>query len=282
MSIDNRVAVGRPTFGRARGSEPTPSPSRQTKPSAQSNAPAPAAAEQDSSFSMMRVVSRAFTTLVRNGATFGALIALAAIPERAIYHLIDPANPFASSISSIVLSLCIIVLQGALTKGAFDSFQGEPVTLGRCLDKGVKSFLPLLAIGFLSALGIGAFALLLIVPGVWLALGWSVVVPARIAETTGIGASFARSTELTRGYRWQILGLSLMLVAVTVLVAAVMAPLWGISLGGLSIFLLRNWLVRLVLAAITALCLASLYYELCLAKEGGMPQETGGPETGAV
>src|ERR1019366_6717937 len=156
MSIDNKLAASRPAFGRARTSPAAPSQPRAAQPRAPSSPRAPAAADDDPAFSMMRVITRALGASGRNAVTFAALLAAAVAPERALSLLMNADSPFAGSLSSIATSLCSILLQGALTRGAFDSFAGEPVTLGRCLDTGLKSFLALFAIGLLSALGVGA------------------------------------------------------------------------------------------------------------------------------
>jgi len=55
--------------------------------------------------------------------------------------------------------------------------------------------------------GIGIFIgfILLIVPGIILALMWALVIPVAVLEDTGLGDSISRSSELTKGSRLRIL-----------------------------------------------------------------------------
>jgi hypothetical protein len=54
-------------------------------------------------------------------------------------------------------------------------------------------------------LGIGFGFLFLIIPGIILALMWSLVIPVAVLEDTGLGDSMSRSSVLTKGSRLRIL-----------------------------------------------------------------------------
>lgn len=114
---------------------------------------------------------------------------------------------------------------------------------------------------------------LLIVPGILLALSWSVVLAVRVAENKSIGDCFGRSAALARGHRGGIFLLGLMLVLLTLPLGIVLAMVWGVPFSGLSIFMVRNWLLRAILTAVTGAGVAALYYELRLVKEGGATEE---------
>jgi hypothetical protein len=68
------------------------------------------------------------------------------------------------------------------------------------------------AIGFLVVLG----CIALIVPGVFLAVQWSLAVPAMILENKGIGDSMSRSTELTLGNRGRVFVIWLLFVILNI------------------------------------------------------------------
>jgi len=53
-----------------------------------------------------------------------------------------------------------------------------------------------------------------ILPGLWLSAVWWVIVPVALFEASGFG-SFGRSAVLTKGYRWPIIGLFLLLLTCT-------------------------------------------------------------------
>lgn len=66
--------------------------------------------------------------------------------------------------------------------------------------------------------------LALIVPGIILWLGWSMSVPVLIQERRGVFGSMSRSRALTKGNRWSLFGLFLILVIIAMVIQ------WGILL----------------------------------------------------
>ena len=58
--------------------------------------------------------------------------------------------------------------------------------------------------------------ILVIVPGIILLLMWWVYIPAIVVEGKGIIGAFGRSRELTRGRRWHILGLAVIVLVFTI------------------------------------------------------------------
>ena len=173
-----------------------------------------------------------------------------------------------------MLTICTYVLQAAVVRSTITYLNGEPNKLGDSLSAGFRSFLPIMIIAFLSLLGIGAGMVLLVVPGIILAVAWSVVIPVQVVENTGIGESFGRSRALTKGHRWQIFALVLMYFLLAIVAGLALNLLLGVSLirpGAAALaapFLIASWVLRVVLSAITAVGVASIYYELRLVKEG--------------
>lgn len=64
---------------------------------------------------------------------------------------------------------------------------------------------------------------LLIAPAMVLALAWSVSVPAIVFEHRGPLGGLARSSQLTKGRRWSIVGLFLLVMIIWVVVLAPIA-----------------------------------------------------------
>lgn len=113
-----------------------------------------------------------------------------------------------------------------------------------------------IAAGFGIALG-----LLLIIPGILLALRWSVVAQVAAVDHEGWLPALRRSGELARGHYWHIAGLVLITALLTggVELAAAAIPL-GSTSGAVSVGL--GILVRTITASFTALTLALLYFDL--------------------
>ena len=86
------------------------------------------------------------------------------------------------------------------------------------MTSGRRRLWPLLGINILTALGVALGLVLLIVPGVLLALAWCVAA-AVVAEEQALPAmeSFRRSAELTRGSRLNIFGLGLAFLVAEIL-----------------------------------------------------------------
>jgi hypothetical protein len=108
---------------------------------------------------------------------------------------------------SIVLILLGSFLAASLYRLALGELEGETPTPNAVFTAGAQMFLPLFAVNLLYFLAVALGMLLLIVPGVMMALAWCVAGPALLDQRTGIIQSFEESARLTRGNRWRLLGL---------------------------------------------------------------------------
>jgi hypothetical protein len=116
---------------------------------------------------------------------------------------------------------------------------------------------------------------LLIVPGFMLLVAWSMAVPARVAEQTGITESFGRSRELTAGYRWPIFGAIVILTLGSGVAQAAVRPLVAAGALSATVYLgaALTAVVTAILAVASATLHASMYYELRMIKEGVGPEQ---------
>jgi len=244
-------------------------------------------------FRMGRVVSRLFEALLANWVLFLALAALSTIPTMllSIYTVSDltqnmgmtPAGAIVpgrmgrffeiTALSSLLYLIFTFLLQAALTQSTVCWLNDEKPNFGNSLSVAVKNFLPLVGIAILAGLGVMLGMVLLFIPGIILALMWSVVVPVKIVEGTGIGESFGRSRSLTKGYRGRIFLLFLAYFIVAIVIGLVV----NLGMAGTMLpkpgdvnpaYMAVGWIVRVVLASITAVGVTSIYYECRLVKEG--------------
>lgn len=221
----------------------------------------PRPAQSNGVFQIGRVFGRMFGVLGPNIVTLVALIALAAVPERAMYHLATDSK-LMEQLSRLTLAVSGLLLQLAVMRLSFDSFAGNRTSLGASLGQAFRSFFPVLAISILAALPMMLALLLAIVPGVMLSLTWFAAIPVRIAEGAGILACFKRSAELTRGHRWKILAVFLLLGLALAPLLLTVQVLWGIPLSAHALFFDQNWLARLLFNTALGLVLAAAYFEL--------------------
>jgi hypothetical protein len=183
------------------------------------------------------------------------------------------------ALAFIIQIICTYLLQAALVQGTISDLNGEQTSLSSTLSTGLSLALPVLVISIVSLLAIGLGFLLLVVPGAIFAIGWSVAVPVCVVERTGIKDALSRSWELTKGYRWRIFWLVLMYAIAAYLCAVLVMVFAGLSLAGVTTtlnntpFIVLTWVLRVVLAVITAIGITAIYYELRTVKEGMAPQE---------
>jgi hypothetical protein len=109
--------------------------------------------------------------------------------------------------------------------------RGGATSIGECFARGFARALPALGLLILWGLGVWLGMILLVVPGVILICMWSVSVPVLMAENAGIFASFGRSRALTKGSRWPILGLLLIVLIAFYLISLVLGAVGLFSLG---------------------------------------------------
>jgi hypothetical protein len=137
---------------------------------------------------------------------------------------------------------------------------GHRPRLTQVAARGLRVLPEVAAAVIAAGFGIG-LGLLLIIPGILLALRWSVVAQVAAVDHEGWLPALRRSGELARGHYWHIAGLILITVLLTggVELAAAAIPL-GSTSGAVSVAL--GILVRTITASFTALTLALLYFDL--------------------
>jgi hypothetical protein len=192
-----------------------------------------AAWTEERSLSIGTILSRTFGTLSDNPvATFGIAFLFGALPQLLYSYFVgstlamaDQSSAiavFAVSIASFaVFMLLSMLVQGALVRAAVAHAEGERANLAQCIGTGLSAAVPLIGLSILMLLGIMFGFMLLFVPGIILYLMWSVAVPALVAEEEGVFAAFSRSRALTKGARWKIFGLLLLVLVLIFIFSAV-------------------------------------------------------------
>jgi hypothetical protein len=123
------------------------------------------------------------------------------------------------------------MLQGAVFYGAMRDLDGERASADDCLRAGRRRWGTLLGLTIWSGLLVGLGFIFLIVPGVILALRWSVAGPIVALEGRGIQEAMERSGKLTEGRR----GAIFLLFAILLLAALFLGGVIGVAGAGLTI-----------------------------------------------
>ena len=78
-------------------------------------------------------------------------------------------------------------------------YLGEQPTVGESISFGARRVLSVILLSILYAIGLVIPFLLLVIPGIWLAVKWSVSYPALLFEGIGPVKALGRSFELDQG-----------------------------------------------------------------------------------
>jgi hypothetical protein len=241
-------------------------------------------------FDFGRVTSRTFGLVGRNFVPFAVLSLIFAGLPAAVVMSVQPAMMAGAAASQDQTSLLLIiygavfvsylaglVLSAALTRASVDDLSGKPVAIGSALSTGLALILPMLGLGIVMGVAIVFGLILLIVPGIYLALRWAVAAPALVVERPGIFKAMERSAVLTQNHRWAILGLIVLYaIAAFILQMIVMLAIPGgmVAMSGLSgeappiIAIVLLTAVSVVTSMVATVGVAAIYFELRQIKEG--------------
>jgi hypothetical protein len=215
------------------------------------------------------VLSKTFNLLTQQFGKFALLTLVPLIPllALALFGFGRPPTPATFGALGVITGLLTfflgIVAQATTLYGAFQAMRGQSFTIGQSLQIGLGRAVPVVGVALLVSFAVGLATLLLIVPGLMVLCMYYVAVPVCVIEHPGVMASTRRSADLTRGYRWSIFGLILLVTVVAAVVGAVLT-----RLGGGIVGLLLHFAWQIVSTAFGAVLVAVIYHDLRVAKEG--------------
>jgi hypothetical protein len=240
------------------------------------NAPAPAAGE----FRVGLVFSRSWTVLSRNVGKFLALTAITVLPDllilipglrdgtaaRAAAANINPGAILAGGVTALVWGILIVITHATVLYGAFQVMRGQSFQVGDSLQKGLSRFFAVIGTSICMVVAMGLSAILLVVPFFILLSMFYVALPACVVERLGPFQSLSRSGRLTKGHRWKILGIWLILAIVSGVVNNIIGRI--LIAAGIAITLLVSMVWHALMSAYQAITVAVAYHDLRVAKEG--------------
>jgi hypothetical protein len=233
-------------------------------------------------FSIGAVIGSSFGVYARNFVSF-SILALLIGAISLVLGLLMPqpteAEMMAGQVSWGAIGLGAIaailvngLTQAAIIYGTFQDLRGQKAGIGDCIARGLATMIPVIVGSILLSLGIGIAALFLIIPGIILALMWWVYIPVIVVEGKGVMGSFGRSRELTRGRRWHILGLLIVVILLSVVASFIVGLVVGVAVlgGGGSVLVasILQYVVMSIVTAFSAILVAVGYYYLRAEKEG--------------
>ncbi|CAL78008.1 conserved hypothetical protein; putative permease of the major falicitator superfamily [Bradyrhizobium sp. ORS 278] len=220
-------------------------------------------------FRIGSALSKTFSVL---GGSPGSFLLLALIPLTPVLviKIMASAGPasvrfgWLGGVAGIATFLLGIVAQAITLYAAYQQMGGKPFSVAQSLSAGLGRCFPVIGVALLSSLGIGIASLFFLIPGLMVYCALYVAVPACVIEKTAVFDSINRSSDLTKGYRWQIFGLILLVYIVSFIILILFGWFGGVTLwGGLPYF---AW--QVVTTAFSAVLAAVVYHDLRVAKEG--------------
>ena len=200
-----------------------------------------------------------------------------------------------SVIASLIIFGLALLVQAALVRAAIEDLNGKRPVIGDCIQIALRSFFPTLGIGILVilvlvvAVFVMVFISWLIPPVGWLiglalalipAFMWlisvSVSVPIAVQERLGVFGSISRSRALTKGSRWSIFWLLLIIGLAAMLIQAVFSLFFGLAIAstggitgvGVIVGAIGSSLVSTIFSTMLSVTVAVSYVELRQVKEG--------------
>lgn len=230
-------------------------------------------------FSVGAVISRTISTILQNPVVYFGLAFVAVLPVMMLMLFIsDPERyQYDSFFSSLLVGIFLIfvvstimtlLIQGSIAYAVYHGLMGEAVSIGEALSGGLSNIVPILGAAILTGLCVGLGFMVLVVPGFILLCMLSVTTPACAVEGTGVLGSMSRSANLTKGHRWKIFGLLLIMWIANFVIEGA-AKFVSIQFSTrYELIQAFGSLAGLITTAFSGVMFAIVYYDLRMLKEG--------------
>ena len=233
-------------------------------------------------FRVGAVLGSGFRVLFRNIVPFWVICVIVMAPAF-VFVLAGGAGSQVAIWQSGARGIVVLILDALLTYaamaalvyGTVQELRGQTISMGPCIRRGLALMLPVLGVMILTVVIVALGFVLLVIPGIILYTMLWVAVPAAVVEQPGVFASLSRSAELTKGFRWQILGIVVLLLLLefaATFVVLFLVPMAFVAIGfegwAWMSFIAVDWAMQAFFTALTAVMGAVAYHDLRVAKEG--------------
>lgn len=150
---------------------------------------------------------------------------------------------------------------------SFQAMRGRPLDVAGALSRILGRLLPLIGTMIVQYVVVFVGMLLLIVPGIMLAIMLMPMLPVCLIERRGPIDAFERSRELTKGSRWLILATFLVFGVVGGIANLIIQQIATFAAGP-TVAVLVSYPFLVAYTAFGAVLTISIYQELLLVKEG--------------
>ena len=129
-------------------------------------------------------------------------------------------------VTTILSVIVMNIVTGMITLAALDKWQGRPMTYARYFLMILQNILPLTVLTVVAALALMIGFLFFFIPGLYVSAMFFVLAPSVLVERAGFGG-LSRSIDLTREYRWPIIGTMIVMFLVLIVISILFAFVAG-------------------------------------------------------
>ena len=157
----------------------------------------------------------------------------------------------------------------------------QPVSIGSAYRTARPAMLRVIGISLVIIIAAFLGFLLLVIPGIYLLLMWSLAIPVTVLEGGGLNVSTARSRQLTNGSRGRIFIIYLLIVVLAIVISVViewplgiLAALLGYRQTGNLMAVVEavqaagNFISTCLIGPLATIALTLIYYDQRVRKEG--------------
>ena len=226
---------------------------------------------------MIARFSEAIRLLTRHFGLFAAIILTVWLPGNLLinyiaYHVADAGDMGFMKLNMWIEGIFGPIYIGALIFALFRIKSGHVVTYKEAIGVGLKNWGSLFAARLVAGLLMGLGFIALIIPGLILAVRYSLLDAAVIIEGKGTSQSRARSTELSIGRCWQIFWSAILFfILLTIFSFVIYLPLGSVeSLNIMPVEVILDCIFDIAYAVIQ-IVIFLFYWEATQANQGAEP-----------
>jgi hypothetical protein len=231
-------------------------------------------ARADTDVRVGAILGRSASVWQRVVAPYSVIYGLAALPsamqqfQQRTQHITAPRDLYiAAAITVLIATVIGVFARAGVAAVGMDVIQDGTPRVGNSLGVAARAFPRLLLATICAILAFALASVLLFIPFLILYTMWLVATPCCVLEGLGPIACLNRSANLTKGYRWRLFGLMLVLGVIGIFVAVL--GLGAVRLAGPVV----GACVQLVTAGLSGpfneAAAVVTYAALRAAKEGG-------------
>jgi hypothetical protein len=231
------------------------------------------------------LVDYAFSLYRRHFAMF---LGIYALPHLVVFafrcwglQITTPGRTFFFTLESLLLTVVVSAASQAATVIAVSQvYLDRPAGVMDSFSRVKGEIVGVIGLSLSVGLLVGLACIALIVPGILLAIRWSLAVPVKVLEGTDVGGAMSRSSQLTRGSRGRIFLIWILFFVVSLVLS--FAVQWGIEIaaGVKSLLELRHaavgyriahlvgtYIAQCLVGPLATIAFSLLYYDERVRKE---------------